>query len=168
MLSDGIVLRKKNDKKVLRAGILKGLPRFTNQLLLMMNAGMILSDAFNRICSSYEIIPSEERSEFENSLIETRRMNEGRKLSTAKLITEFAARYGVKELMRIATILTENERRGSDVVENLSRESQYLWENRIIIAKERGKMIDTKMAYPLGMLLILLIVITMAPAMLAM
>ena len=70
--------------------------------------------------------------------------------------------------MRIAVILTENEKRGSDVTENLDRESRYLWENRKITAEERGKMIDTKMAYPLGLLLILLIVITMAPAMLNM
>ena len=36
-----------------RREIMKGLPRFCNQLFLMMNAGMILSDAFERICLSY-------------------------------------------------------------------------------------------------------------------
>ena len=35
-----------------RKEIMKGLPRFCNQLFLMMNAGMILSDAFEQICSS--------------------------------------------------------------------------------------------------------------------
>ena len=39
---------------------------------------------------------------------------------------------------------------------------------RRIIANEKGKSIDTKMAAPLGMLLVLLIGITMAPAILAM
>ena len=74
----------------------------------------------------------------------------------------------MKELIRIATILSENEKRGSDVIESLSRESKYLWDDRKIIARESGKMIDTRMSWPLALLLILLIVITMAPAMLNM
>ncbi|MBR3126406.1 MAG: type II secretion system F family protein, partial [Mogibacterium sp.] len=79
-------------------------------------------------------------------------------------INEYAVRHDVKEMIRIAAILTENERRGSDVVESLERESRYLWEERKTVARECGKAIDTKMSYPLGLLLIVLIVITMAPA----
>ena len=48
------------------------------------------------------------------------------------------------------------------------RESRYLWDDRKTVARECGKGIDTKMSYPLGMLLIVLIVITMAPALLNM
>ena len=48
------------------------------------------------------------------------------------------------------------------------RESRYLWDERKTVARECGKGIDTKMSYPLGMLLIVLIVITMAPALLNM
>ena len=84
------------------------------------------------------------------------------------MINEFAVKHDVKELIRIASILTENEKRGSDVIDSLSRESRYLWDERKTVARESGKMIDTKMAYPLGLLLILLIVITMAPALLGM
>lgn len=43
-----------------------------------------------------------------------------------------------------------------------------MWEDRKIVAKERGKIIDTKMSYPLAILLLMLIVITMAPAMMSM
>lgn len=148
--------------------IMKGLPRFTSQLLLMMNAGMILSDSFSRICTSYSIMKSENRGQFENDLIKLNENNCDGRLSTAELINEYAAETGVKELIRIATILYENEKRGIDVIENLERESGYLWDRRKIIAKERGKMIDAKMAYPLGALLIVLIVITMSPALLSM
>ena len=81
------------------------------------------------------------------------------------MISEYASKHDVKELIRIAAILTENEKRGSDVVDSLARESRYLWDERKIVAKEQGKSIDARMSYPLGLLLILLIVITMAPAM---
>ena len=56
----------------------------------------------------------------------------------------------------------------SDVIESLARESRYLWDERKIVARESGKAIDTKMSYPLGLLLIVLIVITIAPALLKM
>lgn len=151
-----------------RKEIMKGLPRFCNQLFLMMNAGMILSDAFERICDSYAEYGTGNMSVFERELTELCAESDGHRISTATLINEYASRHNVKELVRIATILTENERRGSDVIESLSRESKYLWDDRKIVARESGRMIDMKMSWPLGMLLILLIVITMAPALLSM
>lgn len=161
---------KKNngENKKLRNDIMRGLPRFTNQMMLMMNSGIILSDALKIICRSYEIIPEKKRSFFEKALIKANETNNDSRLSTAMLMNEFASKYGVKELMRISSILSENEKRGSDIINKLFEESHFLWEERKIMAKEKGKMIDTKMVWPLGLLLILLIIITMAPALIAM
>ena len=145
-----------------RRSIMRGLPRFCNQLYLMMNAGLILSDAFDTISAGYET--NKNCSSFERDLVELRDATDGHRISTAQVINEYAVKHDVKELIRIAAILTENEKRGSDVVESLERESRYLWEERKTVARECGKSIDTKMSYPLGLLLIVLIVITMAPA----
>lgn len=152
----------------LRKSMIKGLPRFCNQLYLMMNAGLILSDAFDIITGSYHSRNAEDLSLFERELAGLYEATDGHRISTAEVINEFAVRHDVKEMIRIASILTENEKRGSDVVESLARESRYLWDERKVVARESGKMIDTKMSYPLGLLLILLIVITMAPALLSM
>ena len=151
-----------------RKAILRGLPRFCNQLFLMMNAGLILSDAFDTITGSYGMYDEKELSIFERELAQLSEATDGHRVSTAEVINEYAVKHDVKELIRIASILTENEKRGSDVIESLARESRYLWDERKTVARESGKMIDTKMAYPLGLLLILLIVITMAPALLNM
>jgi hypothetical protein len=156
-----------------KQSILKGLPRFCNQLFLMMNAGLILSDAFEKITDSYALRldaadEEKENDYFESELVRIKHDDPSHRSSTASLIHEFAVSNDVKEMIRIATILTENEKRGSDVIESLSRESRYLWDERKVVAREKGKMIDSKMSYPLGILLILLIVITMAPAMLSM
>ena len=149
-----------------RRSIMRGLPRFCNQLYLMINAGLILSDAFDTISTGYE--DSGACSPFEKDLIELREATEGHRVSTAQVINEYAVKHDVKEMIRIAAILNENEKRGSDVVESLERESRYLWDERKTVAREYGKSIDTKMSYPLGLLLIVLIVITMAPALLNM
>lgn len=151
-----------------RKAILRGLPRFCNQLFLMMNAGLILSDAFDTIAGSYLEMDEKSMSSFERDLTELRTATCGHRISTAHVINEYAVRHDVKELIRISTILNENEKRGSDVIENLARESRYLWDERKTVARECGKAIDTKMSYPLGLLLILLIVITIAPALLNM
>ena len=147
-----------------RRSILRGLPRFCNQLYLMMNAGLILSDAFDTISAGYA--ENRKRSAFEKDLADLREATDEHRISTAQILNEYAVRHDVKEMIRIAAILNENEKRGSDVVESLERESRYLWDERKTVARECGKAIDTRMSYPLGLLLILLIVITMAPALL--
>lgn len=151
-----------------RAGIVRRVPRFINQLLLLMNAGLILNDSFRQICACYELVPEDRRSLFEVELIELNRGNSDNLRGTAAMIAEIANKYNVKELMRISAFMSDNEKKGSDIIESLSRESRYLWDERKVIATEKGKMADTRMAYPLGLLLILLIVITMAPALLGM
>ncbi len=166
-----IVIKNEVDKEInedskTRHEILHNLPRFCNQMFLMMNAGMILSDAFERICNSYREIDDEDLSRFEKEMIALSNSNTGHRLGAAAILTEYAAGYSVKELTRIASILAVNERRGSDVVDKLAQESNFLWNERKLIAREKGRAIDTKMAYPLGALLIVLIVITMAPALL--
>ena len=145
-----------------RRSIMRGLPRFCNQLYLMMNAGLILSDAFDTISTGYENNTS--CSSFERDLAGLREATDGHRISTAQVISEYAVKHDVKEMIRIAAILTENEKRGSDVTESLERESRYLWNERKTVARECGKAIDTRMSYPLGLLLVILIVITMAPA----
>ena len=151
-----------------RKAILRGLPRFCNQLYLMMNAGLILSDAFDTITGSYVGRKEQSLSSFERDLAGLREETCGHRISTAHVINEYAVKHDVKEMIRISAILSENEKRGSDVVESLERESRYLWDERKIVARESGKAIDTKMSYPLGLLLIVLIVITIAPALLNM
>ena len=167
IIKSGMGSEEKDEEKI-RKEILRGLPRFCNQLFLMMNAGMILSDSFEMICGSYKAFGKGGLSDFERELISICDENLDHRVSTASVLSEYASRHNVKEMIRIAAILTENEKRGSGVVVNLSRESKYLWDDRKIRARECGKLIDTKMSYPLSMLLILLIIITISPALLGM
>ncbi len=167
LITKSAVDESNKDNEIARKDIMRSLPRFTNQLLLMMNAGMILSDSITRISESYTLIPEGQRSVFENEIINLENNNSDHRRSSAVLISELAKKYNNKELMRIATILNENEKRGSVIIEQLSRESSFFWENRKLIAREKGKMIDTRMAFPLGILLVLLIIITMAPTLLS-
>lgn len=157
---------KKQEKEQRREIVLE-LPRFTNQLMLMMNGGMILRDAFTAICESYDM-EGDQMTFFQRELVKLKKSNDRDRVSTSELINELAEKYGVKELMRVASILKENERKGADIIQSLDHEGRYLWENRKNMAREHGKLMEMKMAYPLGLLLVVLIAVTMAPAMLGM
>lgn len=160
--------KKLRPVSVNRDEIIRGLPRFVNQIVMMMDSGMILSDSLARIGISYSLIPEDEQNYFEKKVIEIIDDTDRGARSTAELLHDCARVNGVKEMIRITTILIENERRGSNARDTLRKESEFLWESRKIIASEKGKTIDTKMALPLALLLIILIAITMAPALMAM
>lgn len=156
---------KKNKK--IREDILIELPSFVSKLVLMLEAGLIMQNAVEEIISGYKKTPNIKRTIFQNELINIWNKNYYTK-STGKFMIEVAENFKVKELLRISIILDEGERKGGNIIEKLESESKYLWENRKIIAIEKGKLIDMKMVYPMGILLIILIMITMAPAILTM
>ena len=53
-----------------------------------------------------------------------------------------------------------------ELTEKLQRESETLWINRKKNCEEKGKLAETKLTLPLMIFLIVLIVITVAPALL--
>ena len=86
-----------------RRSIMRGLPRFCNQLYLMMNAGLILSDAFDTISCGYE--NNATCSTFEKDLAGLREATEGHRISTAQVLNEYAVKHDVKELSGIGKLL---------------------------------------------------------------
>ena len=60
----------------------------------------------------------------------------------------------------------ENQNRGTDLWDKLAEQSEMLWEERKRAAMRKIRLSESKMSFPLGILLIALIVITAAPAML--
>ena len=70
-----------------------------------------------------------------------------------------------KELTRAAGILMENRDRGTDLWEKLAEQSEALWTERKRAATEKIRLAESKMSFPLGIMLMALIIITAAPAM---
>ena len=70
----------------------------------------------------------------------------------------------ITELSRLISIILESRERGTDLREKLRAEGEMLWEKRKKQAEELGKKADTKLAIPLGMMLISLLLVTAAPA----
>ena len=154
----------KKEKERQRADIIMYLPSFINQLLLLMDSGLILTDAFKRIAEEYGKLPNDQRNHFTEKIREILDQSERSGENVLNGFYAFAGRSDVKELIRAANFLYENKNRGTEIWTRLSELSEDLWEERKRLCMERIKVAETKMSFPLGIMLISLILMTSAPA----
>ena len=80
----------------------------------------------------------------------------------------YAKTLGIREFSRLTAILADNQYKGVDLTDKLAAESDMLWEQRKKTAEEKGKAAETKLSFPLAVLLLVLILVAAAPAMLQM
>ena len=154
----------KKQKQRQREDIILDLPSFINQLLLLMDSGLVLNEAMRRVAYEYGRLPEEQQSYFTREVAEILRRCEKSGENLINEIYAFAGRSDVKELIRTANFLYENKNRGTEIWDRLSDLSEDLWEERKRLCMERIKVSETKMSFPLGIMLISLILMTSAPA----
>ena len=161
----------KSEKKVLerrKEEILIAMPAFINQLLLLMNSGMVMQDAFKKIARGYGSLEKEQQNYFTR---EVRQIYENGEHSGENVITlfyQFSRLSNVKELTRVANIMMENQSKGTDLWYKLAEEGERLWQERKRLAMERIRIAESKMSFPLGLLLLSLLLVTAAPALMQM
>jgi pilus assembly protein TadC len=148
-----------------REGIRRDFPGFLNKLLLLLNAGLVLTSAVERIADDYadHRREGEERCFYEELCGMKNRM----RASNTTLAMEFAdmaTRSGQREVLRFSTILADNIDRGSALADKLAQESEMLWRIRTKDAEEKGRLAETKLTFPMALQLLVIILITVAPA----
>ena len=161
---DGI----KAEEKAARSSVIRELPEFINKLVLLLNGGIVMQGAMEKIIEDEEKLRKGEGTYFYQQL---RAIYQKSRETNAQLHVEFyrfAKRSRVQELMRIAGIITDNISKGSDLAVKLQRESEMLWFARKKQSEEKGRIAETKMTLPLVILLLVLVMITIAPALMEM
>ena len=141
---------------------MRNLPTFLNQLLLLLSSGVILEDALVRIAIGYSNFERQRA----NAFTEEKSRRTGTSMTSC--LQMMGSRSKVKEFSRVVRIISESRLSGADIWDKLARESEELWAERKRAAMERIKLSESKMSFPLGLLLTALILITAAPAMLQM
>ncbi len=156
---------QKKEREARRTACLCSLPGLLSQLLLLLNSGMILEAALIRIAEGYGRLPPEAESDFTRQVAALAVMRERTGESMVSLFYGFARHSGVKELSRVAGIMLENRDKGTDLWDKLAGEANMLWQERKALALEKMRLNETKMSFPLGILLMALLLMTAAPAM---
>lgn len=142
----------------------RDLPEFVNRLVLLMNAGLVLSSAFERAAASGRAAGKNDY--FYRRIGNILDMMENANASMHAEFRDFAKESGIKELMRISNIISDNVSKGVELTGKLRTESELLWTARKKSCEERGRLAETKLTMPLVIFLMVLVVITVAPAML--
>lgn len=159
--------RKKKEAKE-KEEIIRGLPPFISQLLILLGSGMMVEEAFCRIVEGYRKGPEWDKNSFLTNMWEIKDCHEktGEKISS--LILAYSRRSGVRQFNQVATIIAENMERGTFLWERLAQLGDELWEERKRNGMEKIRLAESKMSFPLGLLLLSLLIITAAPALMQM
>lgn len=157
----------KKQKKLMetrREETIMALPGFINQMMLLLDSGLILNDAFLNIASEYARLPEREKNYFTEKVAEI--AEEAMKSGTGAIngFCRFAMSCSIKELTKTANYLYENKNRGTELWDSLSELSGDLWEERKRLCMVRIRRSELKMSFPLAIMLISLILMTSAPA----
>ncbi|MDR2486753.1 MAG: hypothetical protein LBD12_02190 [Clostridiales Family XIII bacterium] len=153
----------------LREGMKRDFPDFIAKLLLMLNAGLVVTSAVARIADDYRQRrrKGEERHFYEELLAMDTRM----RAAGTSLVAEFAdmaVRSGQREIMRFSSILSDNIDKGSALADKLAQEEQALRLLRRKAAEEHAHIAETKLTFPMALELLAVIFITAAPAVMQM
>ena len=156
---------KELDKKINRRkrAILIDLPEFINTLAVLINAGLPLNAALQKI--------TRDRNAHRPLYKELRQLmveiNAGRSINQA--YEDFAQRCKVPEITRFVSAVLQNLNRGTaDLVYVLRMLSQEAWAQRKDIAKKQGEEASSKLVLPMVMVFLAVALIVLAPAMMSM
>lgn len=158
--------REKNKRQQYEEEIRRALPSFVDQLLLLLNCGMIFHDAFYRITVGYEA--REAQDAFSRLLARIRREADETGAMVITVMQNLSREVGMREYVRMVNILMDHQHRGVNLEEKLQAESRLLWEGRKAASIQKGKEMETKMTFPLALLLVVLMMIAGTPALMNM
>jgi len=142
--------------------IMLDFPDFLVKLTLLINAGMNVSNAWEKVSENTDKARALGR-ELEMALLEIR---SGK--SESKAYEDFAKRCRIQEVTRVVSILLQNMKKGNaELVSILRIHANECWEMRKNAAKKLGEEASSKMLLPMAIMLLSILLIVTTPAILA-
>lgn len=158
--------KEKEKRKRQEEEIRRNLPSFLDQLLLLLNCGMIFHDAFYRIEAGYAA--RGKKDAFCELLGRIRKEADESGFMVVTIMESQTREVAVREYVRLVNILMDHQHRGVNLEEKLQAEGRLLWEGRKAAAMQKGKEMETKMTFPLALLLLVLMIVAGMPALMNM
>ena len=143
-----------------REQIERELPNVIFQMILYLNAGLIAESAFVKLAEQ----SSESRHPMYRALRDVRSAAEKKNVSFVSELYAYAKASDSADLIRFASLAYEHAGRGSELAGKLEQERDQMWSLRVTGARAKVKEAETKLCFPLMLLLLALILITAAPS----
>ena len=154
--------RLNSDIRKRKLEIMLDFPDFLVKLTLLINAGMNVAGAWEKVSGSTEKTRALGR-ELDMALLEIR---SGK--SESKAYEDFAKRCRIQEVTRVVSVLLQNIKKGNaELVSILRIHANECWEMRKNAAKKLGEEASSKMLLPMAIMLLSILLIVTTPAILA-
>lgn len=147
-----------------RGAVEEELPNLLLQLTLLLNAGLVITQAFDVILDQ----DGQERHALYEVLLSLRQRCRSSNESFLDAIAVVAKQSANRDFIRMASLISDHASKGSELAEKLEQERNHAWEGRLQHARGCAKEIETKLCLPLMMLLCALVVIAASPALIGM
>ena len=136
--------------------ILSDFPVMISKLTLLVNAGMIVREAWTQIAYSGETLIYKEMQTTAEDI------NNG--MSDMDAYNNFALRCSVKEVRKFISSLVQNLQKGnSEMVKSLKLMTAESWETKKHLVKRQGESAQQKLLFPMLMLFIGIIIMVIVP-----
>jgi len=161
IVSDDAKLKSKVKKR--RLEIQLEFPDFINKLTLLINAGLTMSKAWEKISVDCDK-EGDFYAEVDKTIFE---IKSGKNESEA--FSDFAKRIKTPEISRLMSTIVQNTKRGgTHLVLALRLQSNECWEMRKNAIKRLGEEASTKLLFPMMIMFFAIIIIVITPAIISM
>ena len=140
------------------------IPNMSFQMILLLNAGLVVESAFTELLRQNRDSASPLYRIF-------RDISDRAALRNVSFVSElYAFSQGSRsaDLIRFSTLVYEHTSRGASLADKLQQERDIMWQSRVNLAKTKVRQAETKLCFPLVLLLLSLIIITAVPSFLGM
>lgn len=153
--------RKKKKKR--EEELLLSYPQLVTTLALLIGAGMPVSKAWGRMAGRYKKNGTVKNAAYEEICYTWNEIQDG--VGERKAYENFGNRCALWQYKRLASLLTQNLRKGSsELTELLSKESELAMEQRRNLAKRLGEEAGTKLLLPMMLMLCMIVALIIVPA----
>lgn len=141
-------------------------PDLVHKLALYVGAGMTIRGAFQKIGSDYAKRPQKDqknRPGCEEVLHTCRELQTG--VAEGAAYEHFGRRIGLREYIKLSTLLGQNLKRGnSTLMERLREEAEKSTEESLLRARKLGEEAGTRLLTPMMLMLAIVMIMIMVPA----
>lgn len=135
-------------------------PDIVSRLSLYMSAGISTRNAWERIVSNERV---KDRAAYEQMRTALYEMQSG--VPEAQAYERFGTRCHMPAYLKLGTLLSQNLRKGTkNLAEILKEESREAFEDRKALAKRMGEECESKLLFPMLLMLLTILILVMYPA----
>lgn len=139
---------------------------FVSKLQLLIGSGMTLRSAFERMGDDYRASlenGGEKKYVYEELMLCIKKMRDG--VSEEDSYIYFSNRCNLINYKKLMTLLIQNNKKGTlGLIQSLSNETKQAFEERKQIARRMGEEAQTKLLFPMIIMLLVVMIIIIVPA----